>query len=129
SKRDWSSDVCSSDLVHYFAHHASLTKEFRTMVESFAKKSRFELFTICCTSTLELGIDIGSVDSVVQYNAPFSVTSLSQRLGRSGRRTGISQLHFIATDTWDYVQGVAVIHLLEKGQLEKVQEVKKPYDV
>src|SRR5699024_1371973 len=115
--------------VHYFAHHASLTKEFRTMVESFAKKSRFELFTICCTSTLELGIDIGSVDSVVQYNAPFSVTSLSQRLGRSGRRTGISQLHFIATDAWDYVQGVAVIHLLEEDQLEKIKEVKKPYDV
>ncbi|HIY57747.1 MAG TPA: DEAD/DEAH box helicase [Candidatus Tetragenococcus pullicola] len=115
--------------VHYFAHHASLTKEFRMMVESFAKNSQFELFTICCTSTLELGIDIGSVDSVVQYNAPFSVTSLSQRLGRSGRRTGISQLHFIATDAWDYVQGVAVIHLLEEDQLEKIKEVKKPYDV
>ena len=42
--------------------------------------------TICCTSTLELGIDLGSVDAVFQITAPFNVSSLRQRLGRSGRR-------------------------------------------
>lgn len=115
--------------VRYFAHHASLTKDFRKMVETFAKQARYELFTICCTSTLELGIDIGAVDSVVQYNAPYSVISLSQRLGRSGRRGGPSQLHFMATDPWDYVQGSAIIALLEKGELDEARSVAKPYDV
>ena len=115
--------------ISYFSHHASVSKNIRTMVENFAKESNKNLFTICCTSTLELGIDIGAVDSIVQYNAPHSVSSLAQRLGRSGRRTGINNLHFISDEKWDLLQGLAAISIYKKGKVDKIDVVKKPYDV
>lgn len=115
--------------ISYFSHHASVSKNIRTMVENFAKDSNKNLFTICCTSTLELGIDIGAVDSIVQYNAPYSVSSLAQRLGRSGRRTGINNLHFISDEKWDLLQGLAAISIYKKGKVDKIDVVKKPYDV
>lgn len=115
--------------VNYFSHHASVSKNIRAMVEKFAKESNRNLFTICCTSTLELGIDIGAVDSIVQYNAPHSVSSLAQRLGRSGRRTGINNLHFISDEKWDLLQGLAAISIYKKGKVDKIDVVKKPYDV
>lgn len=115
--------------ISYFSHHASVSKNIRTMVENFAKESNKNLFTICCTSTLELGIDIGAVDSIVQYNAPYSVSSLAQRLGRSGRRTGINNLHFISDGKWDLLQGLAAISIYKKGKVDKIDVVKKPYDV
>lgn len=115
--------------IAYFAHHASLSKDIRQMAEQFAKESRGRRFTICCTSTLELGIDIGAVDSVVQYNAPHTVISLAQRLGRSGRHSKRSLLHFIATDPWALLQGLACIELYRQGQLESNEQSAKPYDV
>ncbi|BBM45872.1 DEAD/DEAH box helicase domain protein [Leptotrichia trevisanii] len=115
--------------ISYFSHHASVSKNIRTMVENFAKESNKNLFTICCTSTLELGIDIGAVDSIVQYNAPHSVSSLAQRLGRSGRRTGINNLHFISDEKWDLLQGLSAISIYKKGKVDKIDVVKKPYDV
>ena len=115
--------------ISYFSHHASVSKNIRTMVENFAKESNKNLFTICCTSTLELGIDIGAVDSIVQYNAPYSVSSLAQRLGRSGRRTGINNLHFISDEKWDLLQGLSAISIYKKGKVDKIDVVKKPYDV
>ncbi len=115
--------------TRYFAHHSSLIKELRLSAENFAKDNNHALFTICCTSTLELGIDIGSVDSIVQYNAPYSVSSLGQRLGRSGRRTKESILHFIATDPWELLQGLAAIALYEEGHIDRLDFIKKPYDV
>lgn len=119
----------SSNRVSYFVHHASLTKKTRLMAEKFAKESRGKLFTICCTSTLELGIDIGAVDSVVQYQAPYSVASLAQRLGRSGRRTGKSFLHFMATNEWSLLQGLAAIELFNEGSIDQLDPITKPYDV
>lgn len=115
--------------ISYFSHHASVSKNIRTMVENFAKESNKNLFTICCTSTLELGIDIGAVDSIVQYNAPHSVSSLAQRLGRSGRRTGINNLHFISDEKWNLLQGLSAISIYKKGKVDKIDVVKKPYDV
>lgn len=115
--------------ISYFSHHASVSKNIRTMVENFAKESNKNLFTICCTLTLELGIDIGAVDSIVQYNAPHSVSSLAQRLGRSGRRTGINNLHFISDEKWDLLQGLSAISIYKKGKVDKIDVVKKPYDV
>ncbi|MBG9989056.1 DEAD/DEAH box helicase [Aerococcaceae bacterium DSM 111176] len=115
--------------TNYFAHHASTSKNHRTMVEDFAKKSNGELFTIFCTSTLELGIDIGRVDSVVQFGAPYSVSSLAQRLGRSGRRTKESVLNFIGTHEWDLLQGLAAIQMYQRGEIDQQGEIVKPYDV
>lgn len=115
--------------TRYFAHHASVSKDMRLTAENFAKNSKGELFTICCTSTLELGIDIGSVDSIVQYNAPHSVASLGQRLGRSGRKERKNILHFIATDEWSLLQGLASLSLYEEGLIDRIDPILKPYDV
>ena len=70
--------------VDFLPHHASLSREHRLDVERRLKSSRTA--TVICTSTLELGIDIGGIDCVAQIGPPFSVSSLRQRLGRSGRR-------------------------------------------
>ncbi|MEO8379229.1 MAG: DEAD/DEAH box helicase [Acidobacteriota bacterium] len=69
----------------FFAHHGSLSRELRFDVEDQLKRGDRPL-TVICTSTLEMGIDIGAVKSVAQIGVPFSVASLRQRLGRSGRR-------------------------------------------
>lgn len=71
----------------FYPHHASLSREHRDFVERRLKDSNSPT-TAICTSTLELGIDIGDVACVGQVGAPFSVASLKQRLGRSGRRPG-----------------------------------------
>ena len=72
--------------LEFFPHHASLSREHRLDLE---KRLRTRgTTTAVCTSTLELGIDIGDIVCVAQIGAPFSVSSLRQRLGRSGRRLG-----------------------------------------
>jgi ATP-dependent Lhr-like helicase len=69
----------------FFAHHGSLSRELRTHVEEELKRGDRPL-TVICTSTLEMGIDIGAVKSVAQIGVPPTVAALRQRLGRSGRR-------------------------------------------
>jgi len=71
----------------FFPHHGNLSKDFREDVESRLKKGNLP-HTAICTSTLELGIDIGHVHSIAQIGIPPSAASLRQRLGRSGRRSG-----------------------------------------
>ena len=71
--------------VEFFPHHSNLSREHRTFVEQRLKEARLPT-TAVCTSTLELGIDIGDVECVAQIGAPYSVASLRQRMGRSGRR-------------------------------------------
>jgi ATP-dependent Lhr-like helicase len=73
--------------TQFLAHHGSLSREIREHVEEQLKDPATPV-TAVCTSTLELGIDIGSVDSVAQIGAPPTVAGLRQRLGRSGRRAG-----------------------------------------
>ena len=75
----------------FYPHHASLSRDHREFVEQRLKDHRFPT-TAVCTSTLELGIDIGDVACVAQIGAPFTVASLRQRLGRSGRREGQSAI-------------------------------------
>lgn len=78
----------SSGLPNEFvAHHGSLSKYLREDVEE-ALRDEQRATTAVCTSTLELGVDIGPVKSIAQIGAPPSVASLRQRLGRSGRRDG-----------------------------------------
>lgn len=74
-------------LNEFYAHHGSLSKDLREEAEGALKESG-RAATAVCTSTLELGIDIGAVKAVCQLGAPPSVASLRQRLGRSGRRQG-----------------------------------------
>lgn len=73
--------------AEFLAHHGSLAREIREHVEQRLKDPSRPA-TAVCTSTLELGIDVGSVDSVAQLGAPLTVAGLRQRLGRSGRRPG-----------------------------------------
>jgi ATP-dependent Lhr-like helicase len=73
--------------ARFLPHHGSLAKDVRDHVEESLKDPATPV-TAICTSTLELGIDIGSVDSIAQIGAPPTVSGLRQRLGRSGRRAG-----------------------------------------
>ncbi|MFD9705259.1 DEAD/DEAH box helicase [Lentzea sp. NPDC059081] len=68
----------------FFPHHGNLAKGVREHVESMLKSNR--PVTVLCTSTLEMGIDIGTLTSVAQVGAPPSVAGLRQRIGRAGRR-------------------------------------------
>ena len=69
----------------FFPHHGSLSKDIREALEKRLQEGK-KPTTAICTMTLELGIDIGNVNSIAQVTAPHSVASLRQRLGRSGRR-------------------------------------------
>lgn len=84
---DLLSRMCTSMNLpqEFFAHHGSLSRELRFDVEDQLKRGERPL-TVICTSTLEMGIDIGAVKSVAQIGPPPNVASLRQRLGRSGRR-------------------------------------------
>ena len=81
-----------SEAIHvpneFFPHHGSLSKVIREELEERLKAGNLPT-TAVCTSTLELGVDIGSVKSVAQIGAPQSLASLRQRLGRTGRRPGM----------------------------------------
>lgn len=86
--------------VRFWPHHGSLSREIRMETEQ-ALKQQEQPATAICTNTLELGIDIGAVRSVVQIGSPPSVAALRQRLGRSGRRKGepaILRAHVIESE-------------------------------
>ncbi len=115
---------------NYFSHHSSVDKEVREYVEYFAKNNDRQNFCISCTSTLELGIDIGTVDEVVQIDATHSISSLIQRVGRSGRKDGEkSNLFLYATDEWSLLQSLACWLLHQEGYIEPPHISEKPYDI
>src|SRR6059036_3676484 len=98
-------------------HHGSLPREERVRAEEAFKAG--EIKGLVCTSTLELGIDIGSVDLVVQYMSPKQVSSLVQRVGRSGHTlTRTSQGVLVSVSTEDLLESVGVIELAKEGRLE-----------
>jgi ATP-dependent Lhr-like helicase len=115
---------------NYFSHHSSVDREVREYVEYFAKSNNRQNFCISCTSTLELGIDIGTVDEVVQIDATHSIASLIQRVGRSGRKEGeSSNLYLYATNEWSLLQSIACWLLYKEGFIEPPQKNEKPYDI
>src|SRR5881296_3649627 len=98
-------------------HHGSLPREERVRAEEAFKGG--EIKGLVCTSTLELGIDIGSVDLVVQYMSPRQVNSLVQRVGRSGHSlTRTSQGVLVSVSTEDLLESIGVIELAKEGRLE-----------
>ena len=116
--------------INYFSHHSSVHKEVREYVEHFAKNNERQPFSIACTSTLELGIDIGSVDKVVQVDAAPSVAALIQRVGRSGRRhDDASELLLYATTPWSLLQSLACWLLYQEGFVEPLRAARRPYDL
>lgn len=112
----------------FFPHHGSLAKELRQELESRLQKETLPT-TAICTMTLELGIDIGKVNSVLQVTAPHSVASLRQRVGRSGRRGSAAILRMLIAEKelhadsnlvdnlrLELVQSIAMIRLLIVGK-------------
>ncbi len=115
---------------NYYSHHSSIDKEIREDIEHFAKNNERFNFGIACTSTLELGIDIGSVDKIIQIDSTHSVASLVQRIGRSGRRTGEKSIvGMYTTDKWSLLQSFASWLLYKKDFLEPITTAKKPFDI
>jgi len=109
-------------------HHGSLPKEERVRSEE-AFKAR-QIKGLVCTSTLELGIDIGSVDLVVQYMSPRQVNSLVQRVGRSGHSlTRTSQGVLVSVSTEDLLESIGVIELAKERRLEPTVIHHKALDV
>ena len=92
-------DLCEQSSLpnEFFPHHGSLSKELRESLELRLQKEKLPT-TAVCTMTLELGIDIGKVNSIAQVSAPHSVSSLRQRLGRSGRRGDPAILRMFITE-------------------------------
>ncbi len=108
-------------------HHGSLAKPSRIAAERGLKNG--ELKGLVCTSSLELGIDVGRIDLVIQYMSPRQVTRLIQRVGRSGHRIGRIALGLIVTmDSDDTLEALAIARKALKEDLEPVEIPPKPYD-
>ena len=102
-----------------FVHHSAVSREERALAEE-----RFAHGTdacIVCTSTLELGIDVGDLDRVLQAEAPDTVSSFLQRMGRTGRRTGqAANTTFLCKTDEAVLQAIALIELAKAGWVENV---------
>jgi len=109
-------------------HHGSLPREERVRVENDFKNGRIK--ALVCTSTMELGIDIGNVDLTIQYMSPRQVTSLIQRVGRSGHRLDrVSEGAIVAVSTEDILESVAAIQKAREKTVEPVKIHEKALDV
>jgi len=109
-------------------HHGSLAKSSRVAAEQGLKAG--ELQGLICTSSLELGIDIGRIDLVIQYMSPRQVTRLIQRVGRSGHRVGgIAKGVIITMDSDDTLESLVIGRRAYAEDLEPVEIPEKPYDV
>lgn len=114
--------------VQTFVSHSSLSLEERRAAEAaFAEGSDC---VIVATSTLELGIDVGDLDRVVQIDAPVTVSSFLQRIGRTGRRTNTSRnCLFLATKEDSFLRALGLLHLWRKGFVEPVTPPALPLHV
>ncbi|MEM2874717.1 MAG: DEAD/DEAH box helicase [Candidatus Hadarchaeales archaeon] len=109
-------------------HHGSLSSFTRVRAESGLKSGG--LRGMICTSSLELGIDVGRVDLVIQYNSPRQVTRLLQRVGRSGHRIGeVSRGVIIVQDPDDALEAIVIAAKARRGELEPVRSLETPLDV
>jgi ATP-dependent Lhr-like helicase len=106
--------------VEVFIHHSSVSRAERQLAEKQFTEGKNT--AIVCTSTMELGIDVGDLDHVLQVDAPGSVASFLQRLGRTGRRAGTrANLSFFCTKPESLLQAVAVGRLAHAGWVEDVR--------
>ena len=102
-----------------FVHHSSVALEERTLAE--ARFQHGHNNCIVCTSTLELGIDVGDLDAIFQHQVPRTVSSFLQRMGRTGRREGqISNITFFVDNFDSLLHAIALVELARKHWVEPV---------
>lgn len=119
------------NIVHFGGigvHHSSLDKEERIETENSFKEGK--LRSIIATSSLELGIDIGNIDLVIQFGSPRQVTRLVQRIGRSGHtEKGVSSGKLVVASVMDAVESAAIVSLTRQGVLERRSVQENALDV
>lgn len=126
----------------FLIHHGNLSPAFRQTAED-AMKDEDSYMTTCATATLELGIDIGKLESAFQIDAPFTVSGFLQRMGRTGRRGNPPEMHFVMREEhpesramlpdlipWSLLQGIALVQLyLEERWVEPPEPNRLPYSL
>ncbi len=111
-----------------YSHHGSLARTLRHSVETRLKAG--ELRGIVATNSLELGIDIGSIDEIIFVQTPSSVSSAIQKLGRSGHAVGeTSRGVILPTHPKDYLEAAVLASEIEKRDIESVGTLRNPLDV
>jgi len=114
--------------IKTFVTHSSLSKDQRTRAER-ACASEIDC-VIVATSVLELGVDVGDLDRVIQIDAPSTVASFLQRMGRTGRRADTERnCLFLATHDYGLLQAAALLDLWSQGFVEEVVPPPIPYHV
>jgi len=99
-------------------HHGSLSKEMREETEHTLRSG--EAGIVVCTSSLELGLDIGSVDLVIHYGSPRQVSKLMQRIGRSRhRKKSFAKGLVVTNNPDDEIEALAIIRRMKKGSIEE----------
>ncbi|MFS0291857.1 DEAD/DEAH box helicase [Corynebacterium striatum] len=110
------------------AHHGSVSKDERLLTETMLKEG--SLRAVVATSSLELGIDMGAVELVVQVESPPSVASGLQRVGRAGHSVGaVSQGSFYPKHRADLVQSTLTVSRMREGLIEEMHSPRNPLDV
>ena len=109
-------------------HHGSLDRDERVTLEREFKEGKIK--TLICTSSLELGIDVGSVDLVIQYMSPRQAVRLAQRAGRAGHGPQrISRSIVITVDVQDLLEAAVIARRVKRGNLEKPRVYELALDV
>ena len=114
--------------VRTFVSHASLSASERRQAE--AAFSEEKDCVIVATSTLELGIDVGDLDRVIQIDSPSTVSSFLQRMGRTGRRTGsLRNSLFLTTSRDAFLLALGVTHLWSQAWVEATRPPEEPWPI
>ncbi|WP_207307755.1 DEAD/DEAH box helicase [Arthrobacter sp. S39] len=120
--------TAGADLVLARAHHGSVSKDQRALIEDDLKSGR--LRCVVATSSLELGIDMGAVDLVVQVESPPSVASGLQRVGRAGHQVGeVSQGVLFPKHRADLVHTAITVERMLEGKIERLFVPANPLDI
>lgn len=113
---------------HVRAHHGSMSRELRLSAEELLKAGRLKVMV--ATASLELGIDVGSIDLVVQLGSPRNIAVMLQRLGRSGHhKSAVSKGLLLALSRDELVECAALLRAIREGTLDAVRLPEAPLDV
>ena len=116
------------DIDDVEAHHSSLSRDVRLEIEEKLKKGLLRV--VVCSTSLELGIDIGYIDLVVLLSSPKSTTRLLQRVGRSGHHIReLSKGFIIAVDRDDLVECTVLCKLARERRIDRIRIPRNPLDV